>query len=136
MNGLRKQLRDVFDLLALFSFVACLGMIYVAVQSQAINNEIGAGMLGPYGLHDLTPPGFHQIDRMWYVVAIFAILPILWVPVAIRSRRTRGLRTGLCDTCGYDLRATPDRCPECRTVPPAASQTINRKGATGAKGIH
>jgi hypothetical protein len=44
------------------------------------------------------------------------ILPITWILVAaIRyfDSAYSAHRTGFCTVCGYDLRATPDRCPEC-----------------------
>jgi hypothetical protein len=54
----------------------------------------------------------------WSLVLLFTIVPALhWLP---RLRRRRA--PGLCAACGYDLRATPNRCPECGAVPPGLRQ--------------
>jgi len=45
----------------------------------------------------------------WLVALVFAAMPLVWI---IR-RRKRRVRAGCCERCGYDLRATPLRCPEC-----------------------
>lgn len=52
----------------------------------------------------------------WLILILTTILPAL---AARRFLRERPQEPGRCRSCGYDLRATPDRCPECgrRSVP-------------------
>lgn len=63
-------------------------------------------------------PPFYSSHRLylphWLLLILTAIPPALWW----RRRRSR-LRTlsGRCTVCGYDLQATPQRCPECGNVP-------------------
>jgi hypothetical protein len=51
----------------------------------------------------------------WFLGLIFVAAPALRVAqmVRVRYRGSRRARHGLCSACGYDLRATADRCPEC-----------------------
>jgi hypothetical protein len=61
---------------------------------------------------------------LWFVTIVFLILPA--TRFASRRRRSRRAAGGCCPTCGYDLRASKDRCPECGTPIPQKLGALER----------
>ena len=85
-----------------------------------------ASILPSYESPDWTLIG-HESDGLYKVISIsrrggfvlplylpfvaFSIVPGIWVWRSTRLLERR--RLGLCVKCGYDLRGSKDRCPEC-----------------------
>jgi hypothetical protein len=94
-----------------------------AIRSeQATRHEVeppegqGFRALGLAAWHQWVPEGTTQIVVVpyWMIVVVTLLLPLRAGVTGLRLRRRR--RRGLCLACGYDLRGTTDRCPECGTV--------------------
>jgi hypothetical protein len=64
----------------------------------------------------------------WVLASLFGVVPAAWAWRVRRGRiRRRNALAGLCPTCGYDLRASPGRCPECG----AAVTEVRERAANG-----
>ncbi len=71
------------------------------------------------GTDSQNQPHTFLMFPLWAVVLITSVLPAQRLRALrrdlLRSRRTA---SGVCPRCGYDLRASPGRCPECGILPP------------------
>ena len=66
-----------------------------------------------------TPRGCQYLCAPLWALVFACCIPSLFVAghqLRQKRRRAREL-AGFCGRCAYDLRATPDRCPECGNVP-------------------
>ena len=137
--------RHVFTFASVASLLLCLGTIGVwfwsDVRPQESHPIISVGAITIFGsagyLGYEGPPNSPQtwivltpyqpatrstlvgptilLVRCWKIAAGCTVLPIVW---GIRRCRSRAIAADLhCGVCGYDLRATPDRCPECGHTP-------------------
>jgi hypothetical protein len=68
-------------------------------------------VLGAVNTNAGRPQGAYWVSAFCFAGAL--CLGIAWYLTRQRERRQDRLARGLCVYCGYDLRATPDRCPEC-----------------------
>jgi hypothetical protein len=76
----------------------------------SVNQGIGTQELEVFDGVDVWLP-------YWFIVAVTSIWPAIVLNGIRKSRRAKKRAAScLCAECGYDLRATPQRCPECGTV--------------------
>jgi len=88
----------------------------------AIGRSTGWELMRRSSFSKTGPSGSYTGGRAsassWALVLVSGAWPATSIVLLMRrTRRRRLARAGCCAKCGYDLRASPDRCPECGALP-------------------
>jgi hypothetical protein len=73
--------------------------VYVRQQENVTNVVPGVGS------------SWFVVVPYWVLVVLFSIWPAIWGVMGWKRRRR--FSAGRCQNCGYDVRASPKKCPEC-----------------------
>ena len=88
----------------------------ISETRQPIRPRIGGFGFAAFGGRppdELFSGGSILMIPAWALVTLFAAAPVTAICRTIRRHGRQ--RAGRCGACGYDLRASQDRCPECGT---------------------
>ena len=73
----------------------------------------GGGIYAGSKPYEFTLTKRQLLLPLWLFVVLGVLPTLLLIPIWLTRRRR--IRAGRCAVCGYDLRASRDKCPECGT---------------------
>ena len=119
----RTVRRRLLNALTVLSLLLCAGMFALWMHEQLVLYEFASTFGGNVRIRDsYTTVGFASVTiPLPLALIITAALPVSRIVLMVTRLKRRRAKLRLCHRCGYDLRASPDRCPECGTFPPLLS---------------
>jgi hypothetical protein len=123
------MLRRLFTILSALSLLLCVATGVLGLVSLTLDEStLEAARVPMTGVMAIRlAPGELSVSgqrssrgyRLGPIAAWSAVLPFLWLADRFVAGPRPRFGRKQCQRCGYDLRATPGRCPECGTVPAA-----------------